>query len=66
MGYDNSDEWRAVVDVNLIGVWNTCAAALPHVLDRAAAAWSTSALRERSKDFRYSLPTRRQSMASSG
>ncbi|WP_370462696.1 mycofactocin-coupled SDR family oxidoreductase [Mycobacterium sp. Marseille-P9652] len=25
-------QWRAVVDVNLIGVWNTCAAAIPHLL----------------------------------
>jgi len=23
------DDWRTVVDVNLIGVWNTCAAAIP-------------------------------------
>jgi len=27
-----SDHWRTVVDVNLIGVWNTCAAAIPHLL----------------------------------
>jgi SDR family mycofactocin-dependent oxidoreductase len=27
-----ADEWRTVVDVNLIGVWNTCAAAIPHLL----------------------------------
>lgn len=27
-------QWRAVVDVNLIGTWNTCAAALPHLVDR--------------------------------
>src|SRR5947209_2341111 len=29
-----ADQWRAVVDVNLIGVWNTCAAAIPHLLDQ--------------------------------
>ena len=29
-----SEQWRAVVDVNLIGTWNTCAAALPHLVDR--------------------------------
>src|SRR5947209_13195821 len=29
-----ADDWRTVVDVNLIGVWNTCAAAIPHVLDQ--------------------------------
>lgn len=28
------DQWRTVVDVNLIGVWNTCAAAIPHLLDQ--------------------------------
>jgi SDR family mycofactocin-dependent oxidoreductase len=26
------DHWRTVVDVNLIGTWNTCAAAIPHLL----------------------------------
>ncbi|OBF58970.1 3-ketoacyl-ACP reductase [Mycobacterium sp. 852002-53434_SCH5985345] len=29
-----ADQWRTVVDVNLIGVWNTCAAAIPHLLDQ--------------------------------
>jgi SDR family mycofactocin-dependent oxidoreductase len=28
------DQWRTVVDVNLIGVWNTCAAAIPHLLEQ--------------------------------
>lgn len=37
-----SAQWRTVVDVNLIGTWNTCAAALPHLVSTAAA-WSTSA-----------------------
>jgi NAD(P)-dependent dehydrogenase (short-subunit alcohol dehydrogenase family) len=31
-----ADQWRTVVDVNLIGVWNTCAAALPHLLEQGA------------------------------
>ncbi|ORW94374.1 3-ketoacyl-ACP reductase [Mycobacterium sp. IEC1808] len=26
------EHWRTVVDVNLIGTWNTCAAALPHLV----------------------------------
>ncbi|WP_337110658.1 mycofactocin-coupled SDR family oxidoreductase [Prescottella equi] len=26
-------EWREVIDINLTGVWNTCQAALPHLLD---------------------------------
>jgi NAD(P)-dependent dehydrogenase (short-subunit alcohol dehydrogenase family) len=25
-------QWRLVLDVNLIGVWNTCVAALPHLV----------------------------------
>ena len=29
-----SGQWRTVVDVNLIGTWNTCAAALPHLVER--------------------------------
>lgn len=28
-----SAAWRDVIDVNLTGVWNTCAAAMPHVID---------------------------------
>lgn len=27
------EQWRTVVDINLIGTWNTCAAALPHLVD---------------------------------
>jgi NAD(P)-dependent dehydrogenase (short-subunit alcohol dehydrogenase family) len=29
-----SEDWRTVVDVNLIGVWNTCAASIPHLLEQ--------------------------------
>lgn len=29
-----SQQWRTVVDVNLIGSWNTCSAALPHLVER--------------------------------
>ncbi len=28
------EQWRTVLDVNLIGTWNTCAAALPHLVER--------------------------------
>ncbi|GAB2844523.1 mycofactocin-coupled SDR family oxidoreductase [Actinocorallia aurea] len=28
------EQWRLVVDVNLIGSWNTCAAAIPHLVER--------------------------------
>jgi SDR family mycofactocin-dependent oxidoreductase len=33
--WDNTtpEQWRTVVDVNLIGTWNTCAAALPHLVE---------------------------------
>ncbi|TQM11389.1 mycofactocin-coupled SDR family oxidoreductase [Pseudonocardia kunmingensis] len=27
-------DWRTVVDVNLIGTWNTCVAAIPHLIAR--------------------------------
>jgi SDR family mycofactocin-dependent oxidoreductase len=27
------EQWRTVVDINLIGSWNTCAAAIPHLVD---------------------------------
>lgn len=29
-----AEQWRTVVDINLIGTWNTCAAALPHLVER--------------------------------
>ncbi|SEB25898.1 MULTISPECIES: mycofactocin-coupled SDR family oxidoreductase [unclassified Mycobacterium] len=29
-----AEQWRTVVDVNLIGTWNTCRAALPYLIDR--------------------------------
>jgi SDR family mycofactocin-dependent oxidoreductase len=32
--WDNTtaEQWRLVVDTNLIGTWNTCAAAIPHLI----------------------------------
>jgi SDR family mycofactocin-dependent oxidoreductase len=34
--WDNTtqQQWRTVLDVNLIGTWNTCAAAIPHLVER--------------------------------
>ncbi|PEG57296.1 SDR family mycofactocin-dependent oxidoreductase [Mycolicibacterium boenickei] len=29
-----AQQWRTVVDINLIGSWNTCVAALPHLVER--------------------------------
>jgi NAD(P)-dependent dehydrogenase (short-subunit alcohol dehydrogenase family) len=28
--------WRTMLDVNLTGVWHTCTAAIPHLIDRGA------------------------------
>ena len=33
-----SEQWRLVVDTNLIGVWNTCAAAIPHLIEAGGGA----------------------------
>ena len=30
----SDEDWRIVLDVNLIGTWNTCLAAIPHLLQR--------------------------------
>jgi len=29
-----AEQWRIVVDVNLIGAWNTCAAVIPHLIEQ--------------------------------
>jgi SDR family mycofactocin-dependent oxidoreductase len=29
-----AEQWRLVTDINLIGAWNTCAAAIPHLLEQ--------------------------------
>jgi SDR family mycofactocin-dependent oxidoreductase len=29
-----AEQWRLVLDVNLVGAWNTCRAAIPHLLDQ--------------------------------
>lgn len=29
-----AEQWRMVLDVNLIGAWNTCAAAIPHLIEQ--------------------------------
>ncbi|MGY1772425.1 mycofactocin-coupled SDR family oxidoreductase [Blastococcus sp. SYSU D00813] len=36
------DAWREMIDVNLTGVWNTCRAALPHLLERGGSIVITS------------------------
>ncbi|WP_299950752.1 mycofactocin-coupled SDR family oxidoreductase [uncultured Modestobacter sp.] len=32
------DAWREMIDINLTGVWNTCKAALPHLIDSGGGA----------------------------
>lgn len=61
-----AEQWRLVVDVNLIGAWNTCAAALPTWSLAAAEAWSTSVPRPASRGRRCMCLTRRPSTASWG
>lgn len=39
-----AEQWRTVVDVNLIGTWNTCAAALPHLVDRGGSLINVSSV----------------------
>jgi SDR family mycofactocin-dependent oxidoreductase len=34
----SEDQWRTMLDVNLTGVWHTCTAAIPHLIDRGAGA----------------------------
>lgn len=39
-----SEQWRTVVDVNLIGAWNTCAAALPHLVSHGGSLINVSSV----------------------
>lgn len=50
------DDWRTVVDVNLIGVWNTCAAAIPHLLDQGGGSLVNISSAGALKGFPLQLP----------
>jgi len=50
------DDWRTVVDVNLIGVWNTCAAAIPHLLDQGGGSLVNISSAGAIKGFPLQLP----------
>jgi SDR family mycofactocin-dependent oxidoreductase len=50
------DDWRTVVDVNLIGVWNTCAAAIPHLLDQGGGSLVNISSAGAVKGFPLQLP----------
>jgi SDR family mycofactocin-dependent oxidoreductase len=51
-----SDDWRTVVDVNLIGVWNTCAAAIPYLLDQGGGSLVTVSSAGAVKGFPLQMP----------
>ncbi|ORX05204.1 3-ketoacyl-ACP reductase [Mycobacterium triplex] len=51
-----SDDWRTVVDINLIGVWNTCAAAIPHLLDQGGGSLVNISSAGALKGFPLQLP----------
>jgi SDR family mycofactocin-dependent oxidoreductase len=50
------DDWRTVVDVNLIGVWNTCAAAIPHLLEQGGGSLVNISSAGAIKGFPLQLP----------
>ena len=50
------DDWRTVLDVNLIGAWNTCAAAIPHLLDQGGGSLVTISSAGAMKGFPLQLP----------
>lgn len=50
------EDWRTVVDVNLIGVWNTCAAAIPHLLDQGGGSLVNISSAGAIKGFPLQLP----------
>lgn len=49
-------KWRTVVDINLIGVWNTCAAAIPHLLDQGGGSLVNVSSAGASKGFPLQTP----------
>ena len=50
------DQWRTVVDVNLIGTWNTCAAAIPHLLEQGGGSLVTISSAGAIKGFPLQTP----------
>jgi NAD(P)-dependent dehydrogenase (short-subunit alcohol dehydrogenase family) len=61
------EQWRTVVDVNLIGVRNTCAGAIPHLLEQGRRQSRQYQLGGRGKGLSATnCPIPRQSMASWG
>lgn len=50
------EHWRTVVDVNLIGVWNTCAAAIPHLVAQGGGSLVTIGSAGAIKGFPLQMP----------
>jgi NAD(P)-dependent dehydrogenase (short-subunit alcohol dehydrogenase family) len=50
------DQWRTVVDIDLIGVWNTCAAAIPHLLEQGGGSLVNISSAGAMKGFPLQLP----------
>lgn len=44
--WDNTttEQWHTVVDINLIGTWNTCRAAIPHLIERGGSLVNVSSV----------------------
>ncbi len=50
------DQWRTVVDIDLIGVWNTCAVAIPHLLEQGGGSLVNISSAGAMKGFPLQLP----------
>ena len=61
-----AEQWRLVLDVNLIGAWNTCAAALPHLVTQGGGTLVNISSSAGIKEPRCMCPIRRPSTVSSG
>lgn len=66
--WDNTtaDQWRTVVDVNLIGVWNTCASAIPHLLNQGGGSLVNVSSAGAAKGFPLQTPYTAAKTVSSG
>jgi len=51
-----AEHWRLVLDVNLIGAWNTCAAAVPHLLEQGGGSLVTISSSAGIKGTPFHLP----------
>lgn len=61
-----ADQWRTVVDVNLIGVWNICASAIPHLLNQGGGSLVNVSSAGAAKGFPLQTPYTAAKTVSSG